>query len=72
MTATQLRKAEDAYRAAFARSEAQRQARNEAIRQAVKAGVRQTEVARITGLGKARIGQIVHDEGTSSGGRPEQ
>jgi hypothetical protein len=63
MTAAQLRKAEDAYRAAFERSEAKRQARNEAIRAAVAKGMTQVEVARITGLGKARIGQIVNNGG---------
>jgi hypothetical protein len=68
MSATELRKAEAAYRAAFGRSEAKREARNEAVRRAVASGMPQVEVARITGLGKARIGQIVHDSNGQKGG----
>jgi len=60
MTAAALRRAEAAYRTAFARSEQKREARNEAIRAAVANGMSQVEVARITGLGKARVGQIIH------------
>jgi hypothetical protein len=59
MDSKELRRAEAAYRAAFRRAEERREARNRAVRQAVKAGIRQAEVARITGLGRARIGQIV-------------
>jgi hypothetical protein len=63
MTATELRKAEAAYRTAFARSEQKREARNQAIRRAVASGMRQSEVAHITGLAKQRIGQIVNNGG---------
>lgn len=64
-TAAELRGAEAAYRAAFQRSEQRRELRNEAIRRAVAEGMSKAEVARVTGLGRARIGQIVAHGGAS-------
>jgi hypothetical protein len=43
------------------RAETSRQRRNLAIREAVAGGMRKAEVARLTGLGRGRIGQIVND-----------
>jgi hypothetical protein len=59
MTAADLRRAEHEYRLAFGRSEQKREARNAAIRAAVANGMRQAQVAQITGLHRARIGQII-------------
>ena len=59
MTATELRRAERAYRAASERAEQLRLARNEAVRRAVDGGMRKADVARELGLGRSRVGQIL-------------
>jgi hypothetical protein len=60
-----LRELEASYRKAVARAEERRLARNAAIVKAVtEGGLSQAEVARITQLGEARIGQIMRSNGT--------
>ena len=59
MMTAQLRKAEAAYRAAFARSEQLREKRNAAIRQAFAEGMPQTKIADAMELTRARLSQLV-------------
>lgn len=54
-----LEKAEAAYRDAVTQAEALRLKRNAAVLAALDAGMTQGEVARITGLVRPRIGQIL-------------
>jgi hypothetical protein len=56
-----LAEVEGAYRKAAAQTEQLRKRRNTLIREAVAGGMRKAEVARLTGLGRGRIGQIVND-----------
>lgn len=59
MTQEELREAEARYQRAFARSETEREARNEALRRAAAEGWSHARIADATGLGRARVGQIV-------------
>jgi hypothetical protein len=58
MTEKELAKVEAAYRAAFRRSEALREARNRAVREALAEGWTQERVSQATGLTRGRINQI--------------
>ena len=57
-TAAQLHKAEARYRRAHGRAEAEREARNATVRAAIADGLTHAQVARATGLTRARVGQI--------------
>lgn len=58
MDTKQLQRAEAAYRSAAQRAEQAREARNAAVRQAIADGMTHAEIARITGLTRARVGQL--------------
>lgn len=58
MSAADLRKTEAAYRAAFRRAEAKREARNAAVRQALVEGMTHAQIAEATGLTRGRINQL--------------
>lgn len=53
-----LAEAEAAYRAAYAEAERLRKERNRLLREALQAGARPVDLARQTGLTRARIAQI--------------
>lgn len=66
----QLLVAEEAYRAEVIKTDIARKRRNNAIRDAVHdGGLKNTEVAKLTKLGRARIGQIIKSpkEATTDG-----
>ena len=58
MTPETLREAEAAYLAAYRRAETAREARNSAVRQAIEAGWTHAQIAEVTNLSRARVGQI--------------
>ena len=66
MTEKTLRSAEAAYRAAFARAEQLRDRRNAAVRAAIDAEMTHAEVARATGLTRARVGQLAQSSRPAS------
>lgn len=60
MTVKELKKAEAAYRAAFSRAEAKREARNAAVRAALAEGWTHARISEATGLTRGRINQIAN------------
>jgi cell division protein FtsL len=58
VTPETLRATEARYQRAFARSETAREERNAAVRQAIEAGWTHSQIAKATGLTRARVGQI--------------
>lgn len=58
MTVKDLARAESRYQKAFQRAEAERELRNAAVRQALAEGMRPADIARATGLTRARIAQL--------------
>jgi hypothetical protein len=59
-----LEQAEKAHRDASAHADKYRRLRNDTIRTAAMSGLSQSDISRITGLSRARVGQIVEgDEG---------
>lgn len=58
ITGQELRKAEDAYKAASADHEEARSARNELVRRAADGGWTYEEIADVLGLSTSRVGQI--------------
>jgi hypothetical protein len=59
VTALQLQLAQSAYTHAAAELEGLREDRNHLVQQAHSEGMAQVEIAKHTGLGKVRIGQII-------------
>lgn len=58
MTADELRKAEERYRKAADRADEAREDRNRAVLAAITDGWTHAQIAKVTGLTRARVGQI--------------
>lgn len=58
MTADELRKAEDAFKADYKTAEKSRARRNELVRAALRAGWTHQQISDATGLSRGRISQI--------------
>lgn len=58
MTADELRKAEERYRQSASQAEQAREDRNRAVLAAIAEGWTHAQIAKVTGLTRARVGQI--------------
>lgn len=65
--ARELRRSEQAFQRAYGRTNTLREHRNRLVREAIAAGWSHAQVARATGMSRARVGQLA----AANGNQPE-